>query len=32
MFAYGPGPLSLDVWLARSKQPVTKKEPLPIGA
>jgi len=32
MFAYGPGPLSLDAWLARSRQSPAKKEALPMGA
>jgi putative oxidoreductase len=32
MFAYGPGPLSLDAWRARSMQPADKKEALSVGA
>jgi putative oxidoreductase len=32
MFAYGPGPLSVDTWLARSRQSATKKEALSLGA
>ena len=32
MFAYGPGPLSLDARLARSRQGAAKKEAVSVGA
>jgi putative oxidoreductase len=31
MFAYGPGSLSLDAWLERSRQGVAKKEAVSVG-
>lgn len=32
MFAYGPGPLSLDAWRAQSSQTGAKKEAVSVGA
>jgi putative oxidoreductase len=32
MFAYGPGSLSLDAWLARSRQGAAKKQAVSVGA
>jgi putative oxidoreductase len=32
MFACGPGPLSFDAWLARSRHSAAKKEALSVGA